>query len=140
MQDAITVGTDVVEVSRFRRLPSGPQFFRRVFTDRELSYCLSHPDPAPHMAATFAGKEAVWKAIRGAVPIREIEILHDEKGAPYVQLARDTGLVVSVSLAHSSRDAVAVAIASDRSLKDASVRPSLESASHSILRGEMIDH
>ncbi len=59
------VGTDIVSVERFRRAGArwGDRFFTRVFTDAELAYCRARKDPYPHLAARFAAKEAVIKAL-----------------------------------------------------------------------------
>ena len=41
----------------------GDRFLRRVFTDGEIAYCTRRKDPAPHLAARFAAKEAGMKAL-----------------------------------------------------------------------------
>jgi holo-[acyl-carrier protein] synthase len=109
----IAIGTDIVEIDRFRNLEAGSSFFRRVFTDLELAYCRGYTDPSPHLAATFAGKEAVVKAMNSIyrVNFKMVEILRDEDGAPYVQLQQDCDFNIHVSLSHSSSHAVAVALA-----------------------------
>jgi len=120
------VGVDVVEVARFKGLDysSHRQFYERVFTSKEIEYCLSFKAPAPHFAVNFAGKEAVYKAINKFydVKLRDIEILRDEDGAPHVNLhlnpcgskneSQETrlSLEVKVSLSHSPSYAVAFAV------------------------------
>ena len=121
-----SVGVDVVDVARFKLLdyPDNKQFYERVFTPKEIGYCLSFRTPAPHFAVNFAGKEAVYKAINKFhnVKLRDIEILRDEDGAPHVNLhlnrhgakneSQETRLPfkVKVSLSHSSSYAVAFAV------------------------------
>jgi len=123
-----SIGVDAVEVARFKLLdyPNHKQFYERVFTSKEIEYCLSFKTPAPHFAVNFAGKEAVYKAINKFynVKLRDIEILRDEDGAPRVNLplshrgakneSQETRLPleVKVSLSHSSSYAVAFAVAS----------------------------
>ncbi|TFG33114.1 holo-[acyl-carrier-protein] synthase [Candidatus Thorarchaeota archaeon] len=106
------LGTDIVEIQRFRALDRDAPFFSRVFTHDELTYCRKHTDASPHFAATFAGKESVLKAMnsRRQLSISEIEILRDSDGAPYVCVEENTDVEVLVSLAHSEHYAVAVAI------------------------------
>jgi holo-[acyl-carrier protein] synthase len=121
------IGVDVVEVARFKWLdyPSHKRFYERVFTPREIEYCLSFKAPAPHFAGNFAGKEAVYKAVNRFcdVKLRDIEILRDEDGAPHVDLhlnrqdATKNGsqeinlpFEVKVSLSHSFSYAVAFAV------------------------------
>jgi len=122
------IGVDVVEVARFKWLDySGhKQFYERVFTSKEIEYCLSFKSPAPHFAVNFAGKEAVYKAINKFydVKFRDIEILRDEDGAPHANIhlnhngAKNEGqemrlpFEVKVSLSHSSSYAVAFAVVS----------------------------
>jgi holo-[acyl-carrier protein] synthase len=113
----IAIGTDIVEIQRFRDLDPQFLFFRRVFTEQEREYCLSHSDPAPHFAATFAGKEAVVKATNSNCKaiVSTIEILRSDDGAPYVVLHKSCDHNIFVSLSHSSTHAVAVAIAVHKS-------------------------
>ena len=115
----IAIGTDIVEIDRFRNLETESPFYERVFSERELAYCHGYPDPAPHLAATFAGKEAVVKATNSncRCSINNIEILRDDDGAPYVKLHQDCAHDIHVSLSHSSSHAVAVALAVNQSHK-----------------------
>ncbi len=59
------LGTDIVENSRIAKLYRryGQQFLERLFTEEEIDYALSHNDPVPYLAARFAVKEAVVKAL-----------------------------------------------------------------------------
>jgi holo-[acyl-carrier protein] synthase len=106
------LGADIVEIRRFRELDREAPFFSRVFTQGELVYCRKYVDTAPHFAATFAGKEAVVKAMnsRRKLTVSEIEILHNLDGAPYVGIDENTDVEVLVSLSHSEEYAVAVAL------------------------------
>jgi len=114
------IGVDVVEIARFERLDysSNKQFYMRIFTPNEIKYCLSFNSPAPHFAANFAGKEAVYKAVNRFcdVKLHRIEILRDKDGAPKVNLhlsheEKTSPLNVKVSLSHSLSHAVAFAVA-----------------------------
>jgi holo-[acyl-carrier protein] synthase len=109
----IAIGTDIVEIDRFRNLEAESAFYNRFFSVKELTYCRRFSDPSPHFAATFAGKEAVLKATDSncRVSLNNIEILRDEDGAPYVVLHQDCNHDIYVSLSHSSTHAVAVALA-----------------------------
>ena len=114
------IGVDMVEIARFQQLrySSNKQFYKRVFTPKEIKYCLSFSNPAPHFAANFAGKEAVYKAVNRFcdVKLSTIEILRDENGAPKVNLhlnskEKTDTVHVNVSLSHSLSHAVAFAVA-----------------------------
>jgi len=106
------LGIDIVEIRRFRELENDAPFFSSVFTQDELTYCQSYPDPAPHLAATYAGKEAVVKALNSQkqISVRRIEVLRNEDGSPYIRIEAQTEIEVLVSLAHSKQNAVAVAL------------------------------
>lgn len=140
------IGVDVVEVARFKWLdyPSHKRFYERVFTSREIEYCLSFKTPAPHFAVNFAGKEAVYKAVNRFcdVKLRDVEILRDKDGAPHVNLhlnrqdATKNGsqemnlpFEVKVSLSHSSSYAVAFAVVNGpfRLIRNLKLRPQLVS-------------
>lgn len=118
------IGVDIVEAERIegavRRL--GERFLRRVYTSEELAYC----EPAPHryrrLAARFAAKEAVLKALGiGLRQVRwnQIEIGHGRLGRPCVRLSGRVAEIASargvteihVSISHSRRYGVAQAIA-----------------------------
>lgn len=106
------LGTDIVEIGRFREIDPDAPFFSRVFTRDELAYCRTYADNAPHFAASFAGKEAVLKAMNSHMhlSVSEIEILRTSDGSPLVHLEENTEVEVLVSLAHSEHYAVAVAL------------------------------
>jgi holo-[acyl-carrier protein] synthase len=114
------IGVDMVEIARFQQLgySSNKQFYKRVFTPKEIEYCLSFSNPAPHFAANFAGKEAVYKAVNMFcdVKLHNIEILRDTNGAPEVNLhlsrkEKIDTMQVKVSLSHSLSHAIAFAVA-----------------------------
>ena len=59
------LGTDLAEVKRIRDSIErfGERFLRRIYTDKERSYCESKANSAERFAARFAAKEAGMKAI-----------------------------------------------------------------------------
>jgi holo-[acyl-carrier protein] synthase len=112
---APAVGIDLIEIERIERaLERRPRLAERLFTPDELAYARDRARPGRHLAARFAAKEAVIKALGEGLPPREIEI---EAGEPpqvrlhgrAAELARDREL--SVSLTHSRDNAAAVAVA-----------------------------
>lgn len=121
----VGLGVDIVEIDRMRRMLEAQRdpLIRRLFTDAEAQYALAHVDPAMHLAARVAAKEATYKALSGnhlarAVGWREIEVSLREDGAPYLVLhgrarARAAELAVVrslISLTHSKTAAVAVVV------------------------------
>jgi holo-[acyl-carrier protein] synthase len=116
-----SIGVDIVEIPRIEKALArrGERFLRRIYTDSEVAFCRGR---LPELAARFAAKEAVAKALgtgmRG-VAWREIEILPDQRGKPHVHLhgrasqrAQDIKLDhFAISLSHSREHAVAVVVA-----------------------------
>lgn len=115
---------DLVEISRIRSFHArwGERGLRRLFSQRELEYCLRQADPAPSLAARFAAKEAFFKAIgqgwgRGG-DWREVEVSRTSRGAPgLVWTGRAAGAVAAVgaarghlSLTHGRSTAAAVVV------------------------------
>ena len=134
------LGTDVVEIRRFRELNNDAPFFSRVFSEDEMEYCRNYTEPAPHFAATFAGKEAVVKAMNShrKLSVSEIEILRNSDGAPVVHFEENTDVEVLVSLAHSEHYAVAVALVIPKSQSSnvEMFRKLLNETIHDILPGQ----
>jgi holo-[acyl-carrier protein] synthase len=114
---ATGVGIDLLEIERMERaLERHPRLAERVFTSAEREYAAARSRPGRHLAARFAAKEAVVKALglSGGFGLREIEVLAGEP--PTVRLSGHAaeaaeGLRVEISLTHSQDNAAAVAIA-----------------------------
>jgi holo-[acyl-carrier protein] synthase len=112
---AVGVGIDLIEIERVERaLERRPRLAERLFTEGELAYARDRARPGRHLAARFAAKEAVIKALGTAVSPREIEVVAGEP--PRVELhgrAAEVagGSEISISLTHSAEMAAAVAVA-----------------------------
>ncbi len=119
----VGVGVDAVDVARFRKvIERTPGVERRVFTEAERAYGARSPDPAKRLAARFAAKEAVMKALTvglGAFTLTDVEVVKLETGAPMVELSGPAARLADeagverwhLSLTHSDTVAVAVVIA-----------------------------
>ena len=117
------VGVDLIEIARVRRaLDRYPGFRERCFTEAEIAYCDSRPNPAESYAGRFAGKEAVGKALGCGVRFtwREIEIVGRPK--PGVKLSGRTKAwaekvragAIDLSMSHSKGLATAVCLVADQ--------------------------
>ena len=109
-------GTDIVHIHRIEKaiIRQGERFLKRVYTAREIALCTSEGQyRIPSLAARFAGKEAIAKALgTGVGPLNiswtDLEILGEDSGAPTAILhdaARERftslgGISLAVSLAH----------------------------------------
>jgi holo-[acyl-carrier protein] synthase len=124
--EIVGIGTDLVDVERMRRvLGRTPSFVERVFTAGERELADGRRDPAKPLAARFAAKEAVMKALGvglGEVNLCDIEVVRAESGVPSVHLhgtaadrAEALGVVrISLSMSHSDLVAHAMVIAHGR--------------------------
>jgi holo-[acyl-carrier protein] synthase len=120
----IRTGVDLVGVDRLRRLlDEQPELAERVFTTRELAYCRGRRRSAQHLAARFAAKEAVLKAVGTGLGRRmlwtDVEVVNERGGRPAVRLHGEVArwaehrriTAVDVSLSHTAGMAMAHAIA-----------------------------
>jgi holo-[acyl-carrier protein] synthase len=109
------VGIDLIEIERVERaLERRPRLAERLFTEGELAYARDRARPGRHLAARFAAKEAVIKALGRPVPPREIEVVagHPPSLRLHGRAAEAAGgSEVAISLTHSRESAAAVAIA-----------------------------
>jgi holo-[acyl-carrier protein] synthase len=121
----LSVGVDIVEIGRLSRIYErwGQRFLDRVYSPREQSFCRGR---LPELAARFAAKEAISKALgtgivgRGGVNWLDMEVLPDRRGKPLVYLhgrarerAQELGLNEwAISLSHERTMAVAFVAAS----------------------------
>jgi holo-[acyl-carrier protein] synthase len=118
------IGIDIIEVARIRSSYEkfGERFLNRILHPNEISYCLSHRDSGPFLAARFAAKEAISKAfgtgIGAQLGWQDMEVARKPTGEPYVILhecgqallqARGARAVL-ISLSHTQSHAAAVAI------------------------------
>ncbi|MDO5043706.1 MAG: holo-ACP synthase [Coriobacteriia bacterium] len=120
----IGVGLDIVPIERIERaMNRTPGFIDYVFTSAEQKYCNKKALPQVHYAARFAAREAVLKAlgcgIFSGIKMKDLEVLLDKNGAPYMefsgrakQIMDEKGIVsVQISLSHTSELAIANAVA-----------------------------
>ncbi len=108
----VSVGADIIKIERFKDLHSESPFVKRIFSNDEMLYIFSFAEPAPHLAANFAGKEAVIKTVgaNDVIPYKSVEILRRANGKPYVKMFGEESDRIHVSLSHSKTHAIAVAI------------------------------
>lgn len=120
------IGVDMTEIREVRRLAetSDRSFVERTFTEKEREASLKAADRWEYLAARFAVKEAVFKALahltrERTFDFREIETLNKEDGSPYITLTpvlqsvmEETGASkLHVSVTHEKEYACAFVIA-----------------------------
>lgn len=84
-------GVDIVKISRIEKLfvQRKDKFLNKVFTDKEMDYINSRNNNSQTISGIFAAKEAISKVLGtgiGKVNWKDIEISHNEKGMPIVNL------------------------------------------------------
>ncbi|NOY06155.1 MAG: holo-[acyl-carrier-protein] synthase [Chlorobi bacterium] len=88
----VGLGVDIEEVERVHRLADQyrQRFLDRVFTRQEQDYCFGRARPYHHLAARFAAKEALSKALgtgwTGRFRWRDAEVMKDDQGKPFFRL------------------------------------------------------
>ena len=112
------IGTDIVEISRIEKSLNNPRFIERNFTYKESEYFNSKKMMQQSVASCFAAKEAFLKALGTGftdVSIKDIEVLHNDMGKPYIvvynklkDVVGDSG--IHLSLSHSEEYATAVVV------------------------------
>ncbi len=119
------IGTDIIEIDRIEKAcADNSHFIKRYYTEREQELISRRGRRGGSCAAmNFAGKEAVAKSLKTGicrrVRLEQIEILRDDKGAPYVilhgdtlQYAKNCGIdKIHISLSDTSVLAMAYAVA-----------------------------
>ena len=84
------VGTDIVELVRIQRTYErfGERFVERLLMPEELERFEASRQPVRFLAMRFAGKEAAVKAMgtgfRHGMWIRDVGILNNDQGRPYL--------------------------------------------------------
>ena len=112
MAALLKIGSDICSVNRIKTVYEkyGERFLNRVLTEREKAYVESSSSSnaalrshrlSQALAARFAGKEAVAKALGSSLEWKEVEIINTKKGAPQVVLyGRAKRLLAELSLNH----------------------------------------
>lgn len=118
------VGIDLVRISAIDESLGhfGARFLDRIFTSAEVAYAMSAPAlAASRLAARFAAKEAVRKALRlDGIGWRDIEVVRQDDGACDIRLhgtarALGNGDHLALSMSHDGDHATAVVIAHESS-------------------------
>jgi holo-[acyl-carrier protein] synthase len=96
----VGIGMDVVEIRRIRDLAQRHvAFLTRTFAPCELHHCQEKANPFPHLAARFAAKEAVFKALgtgwSDGLKWTDVAVQNNAAGKPAIRLSG-----VAARLAH----------------------------------------
>jgi holo-[acyl-carrier protein] synthase len=97
--EIVGIGIDLVEVERIQNaVTNKKKFLQRIFSDKETLLSQRGKFRFEELAGRFAVKEAVLKAIktgwRKGVTFKDVIVLNEPSGAPYVEL---TGTVQEIA-------------------------------------------
>ena len=118
----IGIGIDIIEIERIKKSIDtyGNSFLNKIYTQNELDYCLSKHNKYQHLAARFAAKEAIYKALASGwekdATWKSMEILNEPNGLPVVKFFGKLKEFISddkdikISLSHSDLYVTCVAI------------------------------
>lgn len=108
-------GVDITEISRIKKAMEKESFIPRFFSESEAELFRSRSGAAQTVAANFAAKEALAKALGTGIrgfSLKEVSVLRDSLGAPYFDFTGKVAEIVggtkfTVSLSHSGDYAIA---------------------------------
>lgn len=118
----IGIGIDIIEIDRIKDSIDrfGEHFLNKIYTDVEIEYCLKKFNKYQHLAARFAAKEAVAKALSTGwnkdFSWQNIEIYNEPNGKPVVKLKGSLSQFLEpdknlkISMSHSRDYVTCVAI------------------------------
>tara|TARA_B110000914_G_C15435286_1_gene433437 strand:- start:71 stop:460 length:390 start_codon:yes stop_codon:yes gene_type:complete len=101
MNNIFGIGTDIVDISRIKKLINKNKRFKsRIFSKHEIKHCEARPDKIASYSKRFAAKEAFVKAlgtgISKGISFNEISVNNNKNGVPFVELLRKTKSVTKI--------------------------------------------
>ncbi len=112
------IGVDIVSVERIAEVykKHGTRFLEKIFTPEEIHYCTGKRNPAEHLAARFAAKEALAKALPSEKRPgwQQVEIIPGTNG-PRVKVRGEQSCLsgnIKLSMSHERKWAVAMVLIS----------------------------
>ena len=105
------LGIDILEIKRFDSFGKSrdSRFLLDNYSKKEIDYCFSFKNPAPHLAGNFAAKEAVFKALgQNNILLSLIEIRRNKNGRPEVWIKNRRQKSILLSISHTANIATAI--------------------------------
>jgi len=110
MKPQISIGTDIIDIQRFRDKPlkTNQKFYKSNFTKSELEHCTKFSNPYIHLAGIFAAKEAIIKCMGKSIPLSKIQLSWNGSGNPTAMIYPEK-LILNITISHTNQLAIAVA-------------------------------
>lgn len=103
----MSIGVDILEISRIRKLMENEKFLNRFFSDAEISYIESSAKADETCAGIFAAKEAIIKALNGNLAGLQYKDISIERKND-VPFAYVNGINFFVSISHDGDYAISI--------------------------------
>jgi holo-[acyl-carrier protein] synthase len=124
------IGIDIIEIDRIQTSIEkyGDHFLNKIYTPSEIEYCFGKTNKYQHLAARFAAKEAVYKALSSEtdepgnefspanVGWQDIEVYNEPNGMPRIKIFGKIKKILNgdrslkISMSHSRDYVTCVAI------------------------------
>ena len=106
------IGIDISSIEKFKDKPfeENKNFYKKIFSEQEITYCLKFTNHYEKFAAKFALKEALIKSINKKIFFSEIETSYLDSKPTIQILNSEEDYRFLVSLSHENEIAVAVVI------------------------------
>ena len=108
-------GIDLMDVERIRKMLNDTEFLERIFTEQERADCLKRVRADECLAARWAAKEAVAKALGVGIgkylSFQDVEVLIEKGRPPQVRIHGSYAsypMRIALSLTHTRTTAAAV--------------------------------
>lgn len=96
------VGSDIIDISRIQKSLKNDTFKKKLFSSKEIKIIETKSNRIASYAKRFAAKEAFSKAlgtgISKGLSFKEISIINDKNGKPYIELSGKTKSIVRLIL------------------------------------------
>ncbi|MFH1197670.1 MAG: holo-ACP synthase [bacterium] len=118
------IGIDIIEIDRIKKSVDtfGEKFLDKIYTKTELDYSMPKANKYQHLAARFAAKEAIYKALSSDTneiySWQDVEIFNEPNGLPKVKFYGplkdylNDEKELRISMSHSENYVTCVAILS----------------------------
>ena len=112
MIENFSIGIDISSIKKFSDKPfkDNESFYKKIFSEEEIEYCLKFKNNSEKFAAKFALKEALIKSIHKKIDFSQIETSYLDSKPTITILNSKENYHFLVSLSHENNFAVAVVI------------------------------
>ena len=106
------IGIDISSIKKFKNKPfkENKNFYKKLFSEQEIAYCLKFSNYYEKFAGKFALKEALIKSIHKKILFSEIETEYVNSKPTVKILEYEQNYKFLVSVSHEKEIAIAVVI------------------------------